>query len=347
MRIRMHKIEMPLLVQEMRIRQRGIKPFITSLVYVAVLAAITILFLVFSAHRMVQNEASRMGQLLFMMLSMAQMALITLIVPAYSAGSVSSERERHAFDLLALTLLSSSTIITQKLSAALLQALMLIFASLPVVCVVFMLGGVSPLEVVITYALLILSAVMFSSFGIFCSCICNNSRSSTFLAYLFILGFLIGIPIIGEILRGVLYSSSRSGDTGFLVGITGGFAFICGVISLFLYACLSPVFKRIFKHWRIRAFRMALFGMVYIITTLLLSNSAVSQQLIDTLYFRNTFLLSYVNPFYAISMLNMYNYYGMVPWFTYAIATAAFAIILAYFFRYLSIIKFQALRCRA
>jgi len=343
----MRAIDLPLLIQEMRIRQRGIRPFTVMALYVAVLSVIALITLYISGSttNISQSSMSDLGRSIFTYLSIAQLAMISLIVPAYSASSVSAERERHAFELLALTLIPSASIVTQKLGAALLQAMLLLVASIPVISIVFFFGGVSPFEVILVYVVLLLSAVMYGTFGMLCSCCFGNTRSSTFAAYLGVMGFVVGLPIIGSILQSIFFTSRSRGDNSFFVTMTGGFAFGCAVIALVVYACIvSPIAKRVTERWKVRAFRMGIFGAVFAVVTLTLSNSLVTDAVVSTLYYQNIFLPLFVNPFMAVTtFLSSSSFYSRSASY-YIASTIAFAITCGYFFRHLSIVKFHALR---
>ena len=69
---------------------------------------------------------------LYVVLAAVQMALITLTVPALTAGSISGERERQTLDLLLVTKMSSFSIVMGKLLASLAFILLLIVGTLPV-----------------------------------------------------------------------------------------------------------------------------------------------------------------------------------------------------------------------
>lgn len=367
---RIPRFDLPMLTHEMRIRMRGGRPFAVMFVYVLVLSAIA-LAVVYSAadlqgaprqiavHQYTSGPAALTGMLamygrrLFVSLSLAQLAMIALIVPAYGAGTVTAERERGTLALLSLTLLSSSTIIVQKLAAALAQAVMLLIASGPVLGIVFLLGGVSPPEVFVVYCILLSTAAMVGALGVMCSCLLRNTRSSTFMAYLVTLVFLIGMPIGGVWFKNVASMGLYESATSFPLTFTAMFAFSGGVAALVIYGALALLLRKVSQHWRTRAFRMAVFGAVYALLLLALSVPSTTDMLINTLYRRDVFLPLFVNPLYAISVLTIGGIasplasggYGCGPMEALVVgATILFAIGCAYPFKQISAARFESLR---
>ena len=344
------RVNLPVLAQEMRIRQRGSKPFVVMCIYVLALSGLA-LFVLSIATRgrpyLRSSDLAEMGQGLFLALMCAQLALIALIVPAYSAGVVTGERERATFELLALTLLSSSGIVAQKLAAALAQAVMLIVASLPVVSIVFLLGGVSPFEVVAAYLLLVLTAGMIGAFGVLCSCQFRSTRGSTFAAYLGVLTYLAGVPLFGQWMIGL--SGLSINDSAFSFTVAGTFAFVCGVMALFVYATAALVLRRRVKWWRSRAARMVVFGATYAATMLVMSTPKSADAIIGMwyVYHQEIFLPLLVNPFLAMTQLIYRDSPPAGPYGVRSlslIATPIFALLCIYLFKQMSTFRFEALR---
>jgi ABC-type transport system involved in multi-copper enzyme maturation permease subunit len=71
-----------------------------------------------------------------------QLALGVLVIPAFTAGAISGERERGTYDLLYTTLLSPFAIIFSKVTASVSYVILLLAGSAPAACVLYLLGGV-------------------------------------------------------------------------------------------------------------------------------------------------------------------------------------------------------------
>lgn len=77
----------------------------------------------------------------FLTFILTQLSLALLVIPAFTAGSISGERERGTYDLLYTTLLSPSSIVLSKVLASTGYVLILLVATAPAVCVLHLLGG--------------------------------------------------------------------------------------------------------------------------------------------------------------------------------------------------------------
>lgn len=346
------RVDLPVLTQEMRIRQRGAKPFVVMFVYVAVLSIVALTTLnvtvgsaSYSGSSASNANLARQGRDLFTVLCIAQLVMISLIVPAYSAGAVSNEKERGTLDLLALTLLSSNAVVAQKLAAAIGQAVMLTVASLPVVAIVFLIGGVSPWEMVVANALLFVTTAAFGALGLLCSCQFRNTKAATFASYLTVLGFLVGLPYFGEMLKRLI----RSGDLGSAFAPTFAlmFAFVAAASAVPLYVIASALLKRRSTHWHSRTFRMLVYGASLAVIALVLESPILADPLVNGLLYYNgqMFLPTLVNPFVAMSLLMFSGYpsrAGMQSWSVGG--TLVFGVAAVFLFRHISTLRFEAMR---
>mgnify|MGYP000850611653 CR=1 FL=1 len=344
---RLRNVEAPVLVQEMRVRQRGIRPFAVMLAYLLILSVVGVLILYYNypSDPTASNMAD-LGRQLYAGLAMAQLAMVCLIVPAYSSASVSSERERGTFDLLSLTLLSSSAIVTQKLVAAMGQALMLIFASLPIMAIVFFLGGVSPMELVLAYALILVTAIFLGSLGMVCSCSVKSSKTSTFIAYLIMFCLFLGLPLGSLWLQSISRQNLFAYDAIPLWATMLIFIFVGGVGAVLAYAPLSLLLSRK-PIWRVRAFRMSIFGAVYALLLLLVTCPRAADIVLNANGTGNVPVALYINPFAALA-LYMESWWGGLSAASNAYVmiavTAAFSIGCALIFRYASSARLAGLR---
>jgi len=71
-----------------------------------------------------------------------QLVLGALVIPAFTAGAISGERERGTYELLYTTLLSPFAIVFSKVTASVSYIILLLVSSAPAACVLYLLGGV-------------------------------------------------------------------------------------------------------------------------------------------------------------------------------------------------------------
>jgi hypothetical protein len=194
---------------------------------------------------------------------------------------------------------------------------------------------------------LLLTAGVMGALGLLCSCQFKSTKTSTFTAYLTVLAFLAGVPLFGRLLDSLNRYSMGAESFGFAVG--AAYAFVGGVLALFVYVIVSPWAKRRVQLWEVRAFRMAVFGAIYALVLLALATPVTSNALIYSLYSygRGFFLPLVVNPFVAMAAIVLgesYSYtFGSIGYWPVA-ATLVFAAGCAYLFRHLSTLRFEAMR---
>lgn len=188
----------PVIVKELRGRMRGPRAAIVMTIYLAVLTGVTLLFywMLTAAGGLSNPQSSQVGKFLFYVLVVFQMIMVALLTPAFTAGSITSEREQKTFDLLMTTLLPARSVIFGKLGSALSYVVLLIIAIAPLESLAFMFGGVSPEEIVLSQVVMLMAALLFASAGIFWSSLLKSSVASNVLTYGTMLFQLIGIPVL-------------------------------------------------------------------------------------------------------------------------------------------------------
>ena len=149
--------------------------------------------------------ASRtVGTGVFYALAGMQIVLASFAAPALTCGVISGERERKTFDLLRSTALTPWQIVYSKLSASLGFTLVLIFASLPLFSLAFLLGGIELAQVGAALCVSVAAAILFSVLGLCASSYAPNTVSAVILTYSVVLLLLFGTGILLLALSGVL-----------------------------------------------------------------------------------------------------------------------------------------------
>jgi hypothetical protein len=341
---RKRQMDLPVLAQEMRVRQRGTRPFLVTLVYVVALAVVAMGF-TNSVVTSAPGELALQGRQFFLVLVLAQLAMISLIVPAYSSVVVTTEREKGTIELLMLTMISSGGIVRQKLSAAIAEILLLTLTSLPVLALVFLFGGVTPWQLILAYCIFVTTALLLGSFGVFCSCAFTNSRTATSMAYLGMFVFMLLLPLGAGWLKSVTRNGLMSSAETFPYVLIGLLVFVGGAAALTLFAVAAVLLKRRTSLWVVRAFRMAVFGGCYGLVLMVIAIPSLSNLAIQVLFGvdQDVSLPMLVNPFVAVaSLLDVTGNSDLTPLIVGS--TIVFAILSAYLLVNLSVRRFCALR---
>lgn len=109
----------PIITSEMKIKMRGWRTALGIAAYLGVLMLIGFLYyMAFIQTNMSWNSSvnarQEAGMQIYIALAVVQFALILLITPAQTAGTVSGEREKQTLDLLLATKISSVGIILES-----------------------------------------------------------------------------------------------------------------------------------------------------------------------------------------------------------------------------------------
>ncbi|MDK2902132.1 MAG: type transport system permease protein, partial [Clostridiales bacterium] len=185
----------PVLASELKIRMRSWRTVLMVVGYLAIMLAIAYLFLTASVRTMSRyggvNISSNLGLQLYMILAFIQFMLIIILIPAQTAGAISGEREKQTLDLLLCTPLSSLSIVLGKMLSSMSFVLLLTIASIPLFSLVFLFGGIAPMDIVTLFAFYLITAFAVGSIGIFCSVLFKKTSTATVVAYIVI--FALGI----------------------------------------------------------------------------------------------------------------------------------------------------------
>jgi len=188
----------PVLSRELRQRMRGPRAGIVITLYLTILSLI-VWTLYEGVSRVEQSfsgpepeQIAGLGRSVFQTLLFCVLLLVCFIVPGQTAGAIAGERERQTLVPLQITLLRSRSILIGKLLASLAFVLLLIVATLPLVGVAFILGGVELGEVVRATAMLVVVAAFLACLSVLCSSITRRTQGATVLAYGLVLALVLG-----------------------------------------------------------------------------------------------------------------------------------------------------------
>lgn len=111
------------------------------------------------------GQTARFGLLLFQLFTFVLLTLVSFFAALSAASTVAREKDRRTFILLLLTDMSDSEIVLGKLLGSLLPIVLILFATLPVLALLLLLGGITPLQVLYSWLILVATAVAAGSLG--------------------------------------------------------------------------------------------------------------------------------------------------------------------------------------
>lgn len=189
----------PVTVKELRGRMRGRRAFAVLTLYLLILGGvITVVYLAYTGNvGGPGNSAARTaGKGLFAAVLAVQAFLVAFIGPAFTAGAISGERERQTFDLLRTTLLSAESFVLGKLISALSYVFLLVLVSIPLQSIAFLLGGLSLAELVVSQVVILVAAVTYALYGLWCSAAMRTTLAATVTTFAGMLFITFGTPLL-------------------------------------------------------------------------------------------------------------------------------------------------------
>lgn len=204
----------PVLVKELKLRFRSFKSFSGLMFYLAVICVFVVGFLLlttgFTGKGFFRPEMSFM---MFTILTILQMALVLFITPSLTAGAISSEREKQTLNILLTTTQSSTQIIVGKLLSSVAFLVLMLIAGLPLYSLVFLFGGVSPLQLASIVFFYLVTVVAIGSVGVMFSTITKKTIVAMIATYGSII-FLGGITAFFFFLTTAFHQMGNAAGAG-------------------------------------------------------------------------------------------------------------------------------------
>ena len=147
---------------------------------------------------------------MFPAVSIAELVMVALVIPVLTASAISGERERQTFDILLTTEITPFRIITGKMGSAVIQIMMFVVVSIPIMAMGFTIGGVSWWALLLYLALALVLAIFEGAIGIFCSSFCKKSITAIIMSYV-ILAFFYGATFLPLIAGAIMDATLSSG----------------------------------------------------------------------------------------------------------------------------------------
>ncbi len=190
----------PLLIKELRTLTRSGMIYAIGVMLIISLSALAF-GLIWEASTTGRTLGPEYGRSMFLTFVVVLILAICLIFPAFTAGAISSERERMTFGLLRVTLLKPHQYLAGKMGPVIIYILILLSASLPVAILMLPLGGISAAELAYCYLVTFIPAMAFSLAGLMWSSVFKSTRTSTGVTYAFAGFFIFGTGVVPMILK--------------------------------------------------------------------------------------------------------------------------------------------------
>ncbi len=189
----------PIFLRDMRLRVRSIKFGISLMVYNGILLFIALFGFEMKFNININSTIDYSSATdIYMILVCLEIIMTVFMVPSLTSASISSEREKQTLDILLSTGIRPVSIITGKLAETVSMIMLLVFSSLPVLSIVFTIGGVSVLSEIEFLMIILVTSIFIGSIGVmFSACLKKTIYATlwTFGAIIFICFLTIAIVV--------------------------------------------------------------------------------------------------------------------------------------------------------
>ncbi len=205
----------PIVKKDVKVQSRSMKICWGVFAYELILALVFFLAMVIiqqESRYSVNNIYSAMVWL-YPILAVTQLVILGVVVPVRTASSISGEKERQTFDIMMTTSMTPFSVIWGKVVTAIVQSMLFVFASMPIMALPFIIGGMSWTYLFWFLGIALLVSIFSASIGIICSSLCKKSISAVILSYVFYLVFFIGTIFPYFIYEIIIQNVYLSGNT--------------------------------------------------------------------------------------------------------------------------------------
>jgi ABC-type transport system involved in multi-copper enzyme maturation permease subunit len=170
--------------KELNLRMRERMGWVLPSLYLTVLAAVAILvFYMSSIESFRELQGADVGVPMFIISAYAQMIVLLLLAPIFSAGAITIEKEQRTLPGLLTSLLTPLQIWWGKFVASLLFVLLLIVLGLPILSLAFAFGGIGPWEVAMSLISTVVAVSMMNAIGLYWSSVFRRTVHATAVTY--------------------------------------------------------------------------------------------------------------------------------------------------------------------
>jgi ABC-type transport system involved in multi-copper enzyme maturation permease subunit len=189
----------PVLGREVKERFRGVRGWVMLTAYLVLLSAV--LFIGYQAVTGVSDDpfsgvdatqVARAGRTIFETLVLFMLLLVLFLVPAMTSGAIAGERERQTLVPVQVTLMRPLGILVGKLGASLAFIGLLVVATLPLLAVTYLVGGVTIVNVAVAVVAVLFTGIVVACIGTACSAIFRRVQAATVISYAVVLILSVG-----------------------------------------------------------------------------------------------------------------------------------------------------------
>lgn len=195
----------PVVTRDLRVRMRGARAYWNQAAYLLMLGLLAVAGYYVAASRDTYGPSGTFDPVLiqgklhefYTFIFMALAGLISLIAPALTAATITTERQNLTLDMLVTTPLSATQLLYGKLLSSVAFITLLLVLSLPASALCVMLGGATLGDVFRIYFVICIDGLVIAAIGLYFSCAVRQSLAAILWTYLAVGTYYI-ICLVGE-----------------------------------------------------------------------------------------------------------------------------------------------------
>lgn len=189
----------PIIKKDVKVQSRSYKMCVEVFVYEIIMALVFFVAMIFITRQNRYSDDNIYASIvwLYPVLAVTQWGILGAIIPIHTSSAISGEKERQTFDIMMTTSMTPWSIIMGKVMTAILQGMLFVVASVPVMALTFVVGGLSWSYLFWFIAVALLVSLFAASIGIMCSSICRKSITAVILSYgIYMIFFIVtALPV--------------------------------------------------------------------------------------------------------------------------------------------------------
>ena len=152
---------------------------------------------------------------LYCLITMLEVGMVLFVVPALTAGAISGEREKQTLEILLTTTLKPRQIVWGKLASSMSLLLLLVISSLPIVSIVFSIGGIEFKDLIQLVFTATITSFYIGSIGIYFSTLFKKSIPATIVTY----GVTLLVSVGTIFILALIYQMAQGNETTVKTGV--------------------------------------------------------------------------------------------------------------------------------
>src|SRR6267142_768897 len=191
----------PILVRVVQAGGKRKRDLLIRCAYLGILLFLVIFKLLESAGSLASaslSDLSKQSSEIFYWMSYAQLALVALLAPIFTASAITQEKDSQTYDILLATPLTNGQIVLGSLLSRLFFVIALLISGIPVFSVTQIFGGVAVRNIAMSFAVAAATAFVTGALAMAIATFKVGTRRTIFSFYMFVVIYLVGLWLLDQ-----------------------------------------------------------------------------------------------------------------------------------------------------